>query len=79
MDLQDLTPPAPARVYSPLAVPVQEFVDGIRNLAGGTITKPKLYEYLTTFEIRVRISSLITSGCRTGTPGTRSSATRGSK
>lgn len=52
MDLQDLSASAPARVYSPTALPVEEFVDGIRSLAEGLITKEKLYEYLTAYEIR---------------------------
>jgi cysteine dioxygenase len=52
MDLQDLATAAPSPAHTPQAVSVEEFIEGIRALATGTITKPKLYEYLTTFEIR---------------------------
>jgi cysteine dioxygenase len=52
MNLQELTTTAPKPVYSPTTVSVDEFVDGIRSLAAGVITKPKLYDYLTTYDIR---------------------------
>ena len=51
MDTQDTTA-APAAIYSPKPVAVEEFVDGIRTLSEGLITKQKIYDFLTTNEIR---------------------------
>ena len=42
----------PTAVYSPAAVPVEQFVDGIRALSEGLITKQKIYEFLVQYEIR---------------------------
>ena len=38
--------------YSPTPVPVEEFVNGIRSLSQGIITKQKIYDYLVGYEIR---------------------------
>jgi cysteine dioxygenase len=43
---------APTPIYSPKPVPVEQFVDGIRELSEGLITKQKIRDYLVTFEIR---------------------------
>ena len=51
METQPLTP-TPAPVYSPKPVPVEQFVDGIRELSAGLITKNKIRDYLIDFEIR---------------------------
>ena len=39
-------------VVSPTPVPVQRFVDGLRELSEGVITKQKIYDYLVTYEIK---------------------------
>jgi cysteine dioxygenase len=39
-------------VYSPKPVPVETFVEGLRELSQGVITKQHIYEYLITYEIR---------------------------
>jgi cysteine dioxygenase len=39
-------------VYSPTSVPVEQFVDGIRELSQGLITKQAIYDYLVAWEIR---------------------------
>ena len=39
-------------LYSPAPVAVDQFVDGIRELSEGLITKQKIYEYLCAYEIR---------------------------
>src|SRR5947208_15367600 len=41
-----------ASVHSPMPVPVETFVDGIRELSQGVITKQKIYDYLCAYEIR---------------------------
>ncbi len=51
MDTQPATA-SPAQTYSPKPVPVEQFVDGIRELSEGLITKQKIRDYLVTFEIR---------------------------
>jgi len=38
--------------YSPTPVPVEEFVRGIEEISRGVITKQRLYDYLTSYEIR---------------------------
>jgi cysteine dioxygenase len=43
---------SPALTYTPKPVPVEQFVDGIRELSEGLITKQKIRDYLVTFEIR---------------------------
>lgn len=42
----------PQPIYSPTAVPVEQFVEGIRKLSEGLITKQKIYDYLVAYEIR---------------------------
>ena len=51
MDMQNVSG-APQAVYSPAPVPVEQFVDGIRTLSEGLITKQKIYDFLVTYEIR---------------------------
>jgi len=51
METQPLSP-HPASQYSPKAVPVAQFVDGIRELSEGLITKNAIRDYLMTWEIR---------------------------
>jgi cysteine dioxygenase len=50
MDMQESVA-APSSVYSPAAVPVEQFVDGVRELSRGVITKQAIYDYLCTYEI----------------------------
>ena len=52
MDLQNIHVEEPKVIYSPEAVPAQQFVDGIRALSEGIITKKKIYDYLISYEIR---------------------------
>ena len=40
------------QIYSPTPISVEQFVDGIRELSQGIITKQKMYDYLVTYEIR---------------------------
>jgi cysteine dioxygenase len=51
MDTQNLTA-VPQQIYSPAAVSAAQFVDGIRQLSEGLITKQKIYDYLVAYEIR---------------------------
>ncbi|HET7437179.1 MAG TPA: cysteine dioxygenase family protein [Thermoanaerobaculia bacterium] len=51
METQDMTTVAQP-IYSPAAIPVEQFVDGIRTLSEGLITKQKIYDYLVAYEIR---------------------------
>jgi cysteine dioxygenase len=51
METQSATQ-SPTPVYSPKSVPVEQFVDGIRELSEGLITKQKIYDYLVSYEIR---------------------------
>ena len=51
MDTQPVTA-SPSPTYSPKPVPVEQFIDGIRELSEGLITKQKIRDYLVTFEIR---------------------------
>jgi cysteine dioxygenase len=44
--------PVPQAVYSPEPVAAEQFVEGIRELSRGLITKQKIYEYLVRYEIR---------------------------
>lgn len=39
-------------IHLPEPIPVEQFVDGIREISAGVITKQRLYEYLTSYEIR---------------------------
>ena len=52
MEMERSVAAAPAAVYSPTPVPVEQFVDGIRELARGLITKQTIYDYLCAYEIR---------------------------
>jgi cysteine dioxygenase len=52
MDLQSVTGAVPNPIYSPTAIPVDEFVAGIRALSEGLITKQKIHDYLVAYEIR---------------------------
>jgi len=52
MDLQNIKVETPKVIYSPEAVPVEQFVGGIRALSEGVITKQKIYDYLISYEIR---------------------------
>lgn len=45
-------PVAAQRIYSPAAIPVSEFVDGIRRISEGLITKQAIYDFLISYEIR---------------------------
>lgn len=51
MDTQNIAA-APQQIYSPTAIPAEQFVDGIRRLSEGLITKQKIYDYLVAYEIR---------------------------
>jgi len=44
--------PKAAAVYAPTPVTVEKFVDGLRELSQGVITKQAMYDYLVTWEIR---------------------------
>jgi cysteine dioxygenase len=41
-----------ATVYSPAPVPVEKFVEGLREISQGVITKQAIYDYLVAYEIR---------------------------
>jgi cysteine dioxygenase len=47
-----VTTPTPAPTFAPTPVPVEQFVDGIRTLSEGLITKQKIYDYLVTYQLR---------------------------
>ena len=51
MDIQSITE-VPQAIYSPAAISAEQFVDGIRRLSEGLITKQKIYDYLVAYEIR---------------------------
>jgi len=51
MDTQKMTV-VPQPIYSPAPIPAEQFVDGIRRLSEGLITKQKIYDYLVAYEIR---------------------------
>jgi cysteine dioxygenase len=44
--------PKAAAVFAPAPVTVEKFVDGLRELSQGVITKQAMYDYLVTWEIR---------------------------
>jgi cysteine dioxygenase len=44
--------PEPQPIYSPTAVSAEQFVDGIRELSQGLITKQAIYDYLVTYCMR---------------------------
>ena len=47
MEMQKSVAATPMAVYSPTPVPVEQFVDGIRDLAQGLITKQTIYATFT--------------------------------
>jgi cysteine dioxygenase len=51
METQKITA-VPQPIYSPAPVSAEQFVDGIRRLSEGVITKQKIYDYLVAYEIR---------------------------
>jgi cysteine dioxygenase len=51
MEIQKITP-VPQAIYSPRPIPVEEFIDGIRRLSEGLITKQAIYDYLVAWEIQ---------------------------
>lgn len=51
METQKITS-SPQPIYSPTPVPAEQFVEGIRELSQGLITKQKIYDFLVTYEIR---------------------------
>jgi cysteine dioxygenase len=51
MDTQKMTA-VPQPIYSPAPIPAEQFVDGIKRLSEGIITKQKIYDYLVAYEIR---------------------------
>lgn len=51
MDTQKITA-APKPIYSPVPVSAEQFVDGIKRISEGLITKQKIYDYLVAYEIR---------------------------
>lgn len=46
------TTAVPEAIYSPAPVTAEQFVDGIRQLSEGLITKQRIYDYLVTYQIR---------------------------
>ncbi|HEX8620307.1 MAG TPA: cysteine dioxygenase family protein [Thermoanaerobaculia bacterium] len=51
METQNLTA-IPEPIYAPAPVTAEQFVDGIRRLSEGLITKQKIYDYLIAYQIR---------------------------
>ena len=51
MDTQKITA-VPQPIYSPAPIPAEQFVDGIKRLSEGIITKQKIYDFLVAYEIR---------------------------
>jgi len=51
METQNITA-VPQQIYSPTPVGADQFVEGIRRLSEGLITKQKIYDYLVAYEIR---------------------------
>lgn len=50
--LHETRSPSATSAAAPIPVPVEEFIDGIRELSAGVITKQKIYDFLTTHDIR---------------------------
>ncbi len=42
----------PQAIYSPESVSAEQFIDGIRQMSSGIITKQKIHDYLVAYEIR---------------------------
>ena len=53
MELQKTSAPSHP-IAAPTAIPVEQFIDGIRELSEGVVTKQKLYDYLSTYEIHAK-------------------------
>ena len=51
MDTQKISA-VPQPIYSPAPIPAEQFVDGVKRLSEGIITKQKIYDYLVAYEIR---------------------------
>jgi cysteine dioxygenase len=51
METQNISA-VPQAIYSPTPVSAEQFVDGVRRLSEGLITKQKIYDYLVAYEIR---------------------------
>ncbi len=51
MEMQNMTV-VPQQIYSPTPISAEQFVDGVRRLSEGIITKQKIYDYLVAYEIR---------------------------
>ena len=51
METQSITA-VPEAIYSPAPIAAEQFVEGIRRLSEGIITKQKIYDYLVAYEIR---------------------------
>lgn len=51
METQKITSSS-QQIYSPTPVPAEQFIEGIRELSQGLITKQKMYDYLVAYEIR---------------------------
>ncbi len=51
METQHITE-VPQPIYAPKPVAAEQFVEGIRRLSEGLITKQKIYDYLVAYEIR---------------------------
>ena len=51
MDTQKISA-VPQPIYSPTPIPAEQFVDGVKRLSEGIITKQKIYDYLVAYEIR---------------------------
>jgi len=52
METQENIPAAPSAIYAPTPIPAEQFVEGIRSLSEGLITKQKIYDYLVSYQIR---------------------------
>lgn len=51
METQKITSSS-QQIYSPTPVPADQFIEGIRELSQGLITKQKMYDYLVAYAIR---------------------------
>jgi cysteine dioxygenase len=50
METQNVTA-IPPPIYSPVPIPADQFVDGIRRMSEGVITKQVIYDYLVSYQI----------------------------
>ena len=51
MDTQKITA-VPQPIYSLAPIPAEQFIEGVKRLSEGIITKQKIYDYLVAYEIR---------------------------